>query len=231
MLDRRHHHGHHGHHGLGLLRTSLALGVTAFLLGYAALEKKLLPRAWWAPMSKFYFYPLMLPNLFVRIASRRPYFSNVDSNVVMGGVPMVIAGHVAALHADGVRAVVNMQAEYIGPVDAYAKLRPPIEQLRLPVVDHTEPTLEQLEAAVAFITQHVERGDRVLIHCKGGHGRSAAVAMAWLLSAPGGSLTPEEAQKHLSSIRSVRSSLYKQEALLEFYELHRRHPEAPRSTT
>ena len=115
------------------------------------------------------------------------------------------------------RAVVNLQAEYRGPVDAYAKLHPPIEQLWLPVVDHTEPTVETLEEAVAFIAQHHARGERILIHCKGGHGRSAAVAMAWLISKEGGALTPKEAQARLSSVRHVRSQLYRQEDILEFY--------------
>ena len=116
------------------------------------------------------------------------------------------------------RAVVNLQAEYAGPLEAYAKMRPPIEQLRIAVTDHVEPTLEQLEEAVAFISTHRARGERILVHCKGGHGRSAAVAMAWLMTNEG--LTPEAAQRRLTSVRHVRSSLYKQPALLEYYRLH-----------
>ena len=217
MLHRhRHHHHHHHHH----LAEFAALGVTIYLVGYALLEKKLLPRVLWKPVSQFYFYPMMLPNLLVRLATRRPYFTDVGEGVSMGAVPMVIAGHVATLHADGVRAVVNMQAEYGGPVAAYAALHPPIEQLRIPVVDHTEPSLEQLEEAVAFIARHRALGERVYIHCKGGHGRSAAVAMAWLMSVEGGALTPHAAQNRLSSMRSVRSTLYKQEAILEFFHKH-----------
>ena len=34
----------------------------------------------------------------------------------------------------------------------------------------------------------------MLVHCKGGHGRSAAVVMAWLMSEGGGGLNPAEAQ-------------------------------------
>ena len=108
---RNHHHHHHHHH----LAEFAALGVTIYLVGYALLEKKLLPRVLWKPVSQFYFYPMMLPNLLVRLATRRPYFTEVGEGVSMGAVPMVIAGHVATLHADGVRAVVNMQAEYGGP--------------------------------------------------------------------------------------------------------------------
>ena len=187
------------------------------VLLYLLLEKQLLPESWWRPLQRLYFYPMMLPNLLLRVASCRPYFSRVDDHVMFGAVPMVIAGHVGALHHEGVRAVVNLQAEYEGPVAAYQALCPPIEQLRIPVTDHVELTVEQLQQAVDFIALHRRRGERVLVHCKGGHGRSAAVAMAWLISKPGGSLTPEAAQHSLSLVRDVRKSLYRQPAIVQFF--------------
>ena len=214
-MHKRHHHGTHGHLSPLLLVGALTGG--CFVLAYVLLEKKLLPRSWWASLSRFYFYPLLLPNLLLRLASGQAYFSDVDGGVMLGAVPMVIAGHPRALHRDGVRAVVNLQAEYEGPIDAYAELHPPIVQLRIPVIDHVEPTVEQLEIAVAFIAEHRALGERVLVHCKGGHGRSAAVAMAWLISSPGGSHTPEDAQQRLSSVRHVRTSLARQPAITEFY--------------
>lgn len=195
----------------------LSLPLT-LIIGYALLEKKMLPKFLWRPLSALYFYPMMLPNLFWRVAfGKQSYFSDIDGGVMLGAVPMVVAGHVKALHEDGVRAVLNMQAEYPGPLAAYAALHPPIKSLRIPVVDHTEPTVQQLIEAVDFISAHRARGERVLVHCKGGHGRSAAVAMAWLISEQGGGMTPEEAQRRLSSVRHVRSSLFKQPDILEFY--------------
>ena len=214
-------HRHHRHH---LLAMRVSYGGTAllafYLLGYLLLEKKMLPRGWWGAASRFYFYPMMLPSLLARVMSGQPSFSDVDGGVMLGSVPMVLTGDVNALHRDGVRAVVNMQAEYEGPVAAYRSLHPPIVQLRIPVVDHVEPTIEQLEAAVTFIERHRAAGERVLIHCKGGHGRSAAVAMVWLMSERGGSLAPEAAQRRLSSVRHVRKALYKQPAVLDFYSRH-----------
>jgi len=197
-----------------------ALLLVVFLLLYVLLEKKLLPRSWWRALSAFYFPIMSIPNLLVRLASGQPYFSEIDSHLLLGAVPMVLAGHVATLHQDGVRAVVNLQAENRGPLEAYAALKPPIEQLWLPVIDHTEPSVDQLEQAVAFIRRHQGRGERVLVHCKGGHGRSAAVAAAWLVSDWGGGLTLEDAQQHLSSVRNVRAKLYRQTDLVEFYARH-----------
>ena len=65
--------------------------------------------------------------------------------------------------------------------------------------------------------ERAKEGEKVLVHCKGGHGRGAAVAFAYLVSPHGGSLTPEEAQSRLNSIRDVRKKLYLQENLLSFY--------------
>jgi protein-tyrosine phosphatase len=59
----------------------------------------------------------------------------------------------------------------------------------------------------------------VLVHCKGGHGRGAAAAAAWLLSPHGGgSMTPAAAQRRLDSCRHVRKKLLQQEGLLRYYE-------------
>lgn len=133
-----------------------------------------------------------------------------------------------------------MQAEYEGPLKAYAAKEPPIRQLHIPVVDHTEASQEQLQVrklqpfvlhchsrlvlldlqeAVNFIVESIKGGDKVLVHCKGGHGRAAAVAFAYLLSPAGGSFTPQQAQHHLNSIRDVRKKLYLQGNLNDFYSM------------
>ena len=208
--------------GLGIIGASLLL----FGSGYALLQKKCLPKRWWKPLARFYFYPMMIPGYLWRvlISPRGFYFNDIDEGVLLGAVPLNIAGHPAQLHADGVRAVVNLMDEYTGAVAAYAKLEPPIVQLRLPCVDHVEPTVAQFHEAVAFIALHRARGVRVLVHCKGGHGRGAAVAAAWLLSPHGGgSMTPAAAQRRLDSCRHVRKKLLQQEGLLRYYEEVRNH--------
>jgi hypothetical protein len=70
--------------------------------------------------------------------------------------------------------------EYSGPVNAYKKLN--IRQLHLPTVDHFEPSLSQMHEAVAFIESFRQRGEKVYVHCKAGHGRAASIALVWLLS-------------------------------------------------
>lgn len=191
-----------------------------YILLYALLQKKKLPKGLWLPLTKCYFYPMLVPSyLWRRLCVRGSYFSQVDDCLLLGAVPIACFGHVRQLHRMRVRAVVNMCAEYGGPVAAYASLTPPIKQLHLPVTDHFEPTVDQLKAAVAFITEHARNGGKVLVHCKGGHGRGAAVAFAYLVSEAGGSLTLEDAQAQLNSVRHVRKKLYQQPVLVSFSRL------------
>jgi len=88
-------------------------------------------------------------------------------------------------------------------------------------VDHFEPTLETLEAATRLLSDCKRKGVVAYVHCKGGHGRSAAVAAAWLLTKDGGSMTPTQAQDHLNSVGHVRRKLLMQPNLRKFYRLHR----------
>jgi atypical dual specificity phosphatase len=92
---------------------------------------------------------------------------------------MAVLGHPGRLHEMGVRGVVNMCDEYAGPGEAYGQLG--IKQLRLPTVDHFEPSLQALEEAARFIEGFRKRGEKVYVHCKAGHGRGASVAMSWLM--------------------------------------------------
>lgn len=92
---------------------------------------------------------------------------------------MALLGHPQALWNAGVRGVVNMCCEYSGPVAAYKDIG--IKQLRLPSVDHFEPSLEYMQEAVKFIDSHKKRHEKVYVHCKAGHGRAASIALCWMI--------------------------------------------------
>lgn len=59
----------------------------------------------------------------------------------------------------GVRGVINTCEEFAGPQRTYAKHN--ITQIRLPCVDYCSPTLDQVETAMKFIAEHVNRGETV----------------------------------------------------------------------
>ena len=109
---------------------------------------------------------------------------------------------IKTLESLGVKAIINLCDEFKGPARTYRKKK--MTLLWLKTVDHMEPTVEAMHTACSFIEHHRKNGTGVYIHCKSGRGRSAAVAMAWLLHHK--RMTLREAQDHLLSMRKARSS-------------------------
>jgi membrane-associated phospholipid phosphatase/predicted protein tyrosine phosphatase len=111
----------------------------------------------------------------------------------------------------GVTAVLDLTVEF-------AEARPLREAnyLHVPVLDLTAPTAAQLDAAVAFISEHAQRGI-VYVHCKAGYSRSAAVVGAWLL-ASGTAGTVDAALAHLGRVRPTIIVRPEAESALRRYE-------------
>ena len=143
---------------------------------YALFQKKLLPKPIAKVASKVFFYPTFPVTAALRIGN---YWTEIDDTVILGCAPMGFLGHAEKMHKLGVRGVVNMCYEYPGPASYYNDVG--IRQLRLPTIDHVEPSLEYMKEAVSFIQKHKEKGCKVYVHCKAGHGRAASIAMCWLM--------------------------------------------------
>lgn len=147
--------------------------------------------------ARIVFYPTLAWNFLLgRILRVRNWWDHIDPHVIVGAFPF--RRDVPAMHDEGVRAVVNTCEEYAGPVSEYQSCG--IEQLRIPTTDFTHPRLDDVEKAVEFVQEHVERGETVYIHCKAGRARSATVAMCWLMKYRG--MTPQQAQEKLLECRS-----------------------------
>jgi protein-tyrosine phosphatase len=93
-----------------------------------------------------------------------------------------------------------------------------IRQLYLPTTDHFEPSLKDIQSAIQFIIDHQRRKEKVYVHCRAGHGRSAAIAMAWLLM-KNPNVDVQQLNQELCQIRNVRKTLYQQPNLLKFHAL------------
>ena len=142
------------------------------------------------------YYPTLLWNMLLgRWLKVRNWWDIVDDDIVLGAFPF--ARDVKSMHDLGVRAVVNTCEEACGPIAEYEKFG--IDQFRMPTVDFTHPSLEDVTAAVAFIESHVAKGHRIYIHCKAGRARSATVAICWLMQSRG--ITKEEGQTVLNKAR------------------------------
>ncbi len=141
----------------------------------------------------------------------RHWWDRIDSTVWLGAIPF--SKDVKTLADEGVRGVVNTCEEYQGPVQHYADFG--IEQLWIPTVDYTHPEYDDVCRAVEFIEQHSREGNSVYLHCKAGRGRSATVAMCWLIKSR--QITKEEAQQSLNRIRPfVNQKLASRPVVREF---------------
>jgi atypical dual specificity phosphatase len=152
-------------------------------------------------------------------------FTHITPNLLLGSLPF--PHDVPTLHAAGVTAVVNMCREYPGPVGQYAAVG--IEQCWLPTVDMGAPRLEDLERAVAFISQHLQSGggSKVLIHCKCGMSRSASVVVSYLVFAE--RMTSTTALQLVKQKRpEVSTDILEYPAVKKFITVHL-HPAVPKT--
>jgi len=134
---------------------------------------------------------------------------------VLGGAPFA-PWMPQRLHDEyNVRAIVNLCDEYSGPVRSYSRLG--LRHIRLKTVDHFEPSLNYLREAIRFIKRHKDEGSRVYVHCRAGHGRSAAVVFAWLLYCYPNA-DPEKLNSELCRLRHVRSTLWLQPNIQAFHQ-------------
>jgi atypical dual specificity phosphatase len=131
-----------------------------------------------------------------------PFITNIDENLAVGSFPM--RGDVQTLVENKVVAVVNMCAEWPGPLAEYDAAN--IEQLWLPTVDTVAPAVEDLRRGLDFMREQLAAnpGKRVFIHCKGGRGRAATMALSYLIVVQG--MYVEQAFAYLKGKRSVTSS-------------------------
>ena len=131
-----------GHHPAGK-------GLWVFMMGsmvlYGLFQKKMLPKGVARMASKFLFAPTLPITLALRWGN---LWTKVDDSLIVGTAPVGFLGHPQQLYKQGVRGVINMCEEYAGPQGYYNDLG--IKQLRLPTVDHFEPSLESMQVSLSL---------------------------------------------------------------------------------
>jgi len=131
-------------------------------------------------LARLALYPSLAWNVAIcRVFRIWNWWDQIDNLLYVGARPF--KSDVRQLHDLGVRAVVNTCEEYAGPIDAYSESG--ITQLHIPTVDFTSPSLKDVRAGVEFIEDHHSQGHAVYVHCMAGRGRSATIALCWLMHA------------------------------------------------
>jgi len=128
-----------------------------------------------------------------------PNFHWLTEGLAVGGAfAREDATHLAATH--GIRAVVDLRAE--DRDDEEALRASGIELLHLPTPDLHPASPEHLEQGVAFVRERLARGEKVLIHCQHGIGRSALLALCVLVDI---GFEPLDALRHAKDRREIVS--------------------------
>lgn len=141
-----------------------------------------------------------------KLVSREPPYAQVLPNLFFGR--RLSASECTAVPWTG---VLDLAAEFAES----RPLRELASYKSLPVLDGTCPTDQQLRFALSWIGAMSSSGP-VYIHCALGHGRSACVVIAYLLSV-GEVNTVESGEQRLQSLRpGVRLSTTQYRTLLQF---------------
>ena len=162
--------------------------------------------------ARILFYPTLFLNIVLcKVFGLRNWYDRIDDYVILGALPR--KDDVPRLNKMGVRVVLNVCEEYSGPEEAYAAAG--IEQVRLPTIDYTSPSLSTVRQGVCCIEKCVSRGDLIYVHCKAGRGRSATIVLCWLIKAK--KINPNEAMNFLLERRPhVNKRLNKRKVVGEF---------------
>ncbi len=85
----------------------------------------------------------------------------------------------------------------------------------MPIVNHTNPSIEQLEEAVAFIDSSLKENKPVVVHCHAGQGRTGTIIAAYLIARK--SIEPKDVIKMLRDMRPGSVEIGQEPSLYEFH--------------
>lgn len=141
------------------------------------------------------FYPTLFLNRAMCAVGVWRRWDWVDEHVAVGALPS--ARFLRQLADAGISAIVNLCVEYRGNERRLSALG--MTQLHLPTLDYHRPCAEDIARAVDFIREQIATGNKAYIHCKAGRGRSATIAVGYLMATR--QISAEQAFLHLKSIR------------------------------
>lgn len=113
----------------------------------------------------------------------------------------------------GVTRVVDTRAEHRDDEQALAAYR--IKLLYLPTPDTQSLSVEQLRTGTSWIAEQIARGERVLVHCEHGVGRSVLLTAATLVA---GGMSAHEAMRLVQRNRWQAAPNHRQMVRLQEFE-------------
>lgn len=133
-------------------------------------------------------------------------YSRISERFYLGGQYRLRA--LNRFESRNITGIVNMRSSSKEKLE----LPPHISILHLSTKDRRAPRLQDLMVGASFISQHIESGGGVYIHCNLGEGRGPTMAAAYLIST---GMRPQDAIAHLQQYRPFAKPNKKQRERLE----------------
>ena len=125
-----------------------------------------------------FFLGIQLYNAFARKRDSVPPIQKINENLFLAC--RLFPSDLDFLQEEGVGAVLDATSEFNG-LKWSAKLDD-LNYLNIPILDHRAPKESEVLKAVKWIRHNVNAGNRVVIHCALGRGRSVFILAAYLLA-------------------------------------------------
>lgn len=121
---------------------------------------------------------LRVYNAIARGRDDMPAWHPVDDKLYVGR--RLFGSDIEQLKQQGITAILDVTAEF----DAldWSSENAEISYLNIPVLDHKAPSEQQIHQAIQWIQQQHQQGNKVLVHCALGRGRSVFMVAAYLLA-------------------------------------------------
>ncbi|MFO8057808.1 MAG: dual specificity protein phosphatase family protein [bacterium] len=115
------------------------------------------------------------------------------------------------LKEHGISLIVNLTA---GPLDIPPDYQADMKEIHEPLPDGHPPRREQLDRIISVVENSAHQGEKVVVHCRGGIGRTATVLIPLLMTMEGISL--QEAINRLRKAGRYTQSMDQWEFLKEW---------------
>lgn len=146
-------------------------------------------------VTRVFYYPSLGYSAALQSVGWWRKWDRIDDHVLLGGRPS--RRDIRKLAALGVTAIVNMCEEFGGHSSEMRAAG--LTQLHLPTLDFHCPSPESLKRGVEFLLDQRNAAQQTYLHCKVGRGRSATLALCYLMVAH--SLDAGQALNRLRSVR------------------------------
>ncbi|WP_206483638.1 diacylglycerol kinase family protein [Thalassotalea sp. G2M2-11] len=125
-----------------------------------------------------FFLGVQLYNSWARKNDKVPAIQEIDDNTYLAC--RLFPRDIERLDELNITTILDVTAEFSGL--NWSANNEHLNYLNIPVLDHQSPTNEQIKQALYYLTSHSQQGQKVVIHCALGRGRSVLIAAAYLLS-------------------------------------------------